>query len=89
MTAAFEAFLGKLKKLGVSITKEADLRERLAEVPHWQVAFHSLVANGKRIGIEFRISKNSTESHTLSQAFDDFHFPERTKTAFFANLVQL
>ena len=88
MTAAFEAFLGKLKMLGISITKEADLRERLAEVPHWQVAFHSLAANGKRIGIEFRSPKDTAEFPILSQVFDDFQFPERTKTAFFANLVQ-
>src|SRR5574343_322807 len=50
---SFEQVLDSLKKAGITISNEAELRERLAEAQRWRFAFQTLAANGKTIGICF------------------------------------
>ncbi|MGB8517169.1 MAG: hypothetical protein WCD45_04690 [Gallionella sp.] len=83
---SFEQFLDSLKKAGITISKEAELRERLAEVQLWRVAFQTLAANGKAIGIRFEDHTQGRNQAEIARAFNEFHFPENTKAIFSANL---
>ena len=49
----FEEFLDSIKKAGVEIINEQELRERLAEAQRWRYAFDTLAMNGRAIGIRF------------------------------------
>ena len=69
---SFDEFLDSLKRAGISITNEQEVRERLAEAQRWRYAFTTLAANGRSIGIRFEdqsAGKNSRRSVTLSAAF--------------------
>lgn len=83
---SYEQFLALLKRAGIVISREAELRERLAEVPLWQNAFQTLAANGKAIGISFEDQSQGRNQAEIERAFKEFHFPENTKAIFSANL---
>jgi hypothetical protein len=83
---SFEQFLDSLKKAGITISKEAELRERLAETQLWHFAFHTLAANGKAIGITFEDRMQGRNQAEIERAFNEFHFSEKTKALFSANL---
>lgn len=83
---SFEQFLDHLKRAGIVIYKEAELRERLAEVQLWRMAFQTLAANGKAIGISFEDHTQGRNQAEIERAFNEFHFPENTKAIFSANL---
>lgn len=83
---SFEQFLDSLKKAGITISKEAELRERLAEVQMWRVAFQTLAANGKSIGISFADMTQGRNQAEIARAFNAFHFPENTQAIFSASL---
>ena len=83
---SFEQFLDSLKKAGITISKEAELRERLAETQLWHFAFQTLAANGKAIGIRFEDHTQGRNQAEIERAFNRFHFPEKTRAIFSANL---
>lgn len=85
-TESFEQFLDSLKKAGISISNEAELRARLGEVQHWRYAFQTLAANGKTIGICFEDSSEGRNEAEIARAFNEFLFPEKTRAAFSASL---
>ena len=85
-TESFEQFLESLKKAGIIISNEAELRERLAEAQRWRYAFQTLAANGKVIGICFEDRSEGRNEAAISRAFSEFHFPEKTRAVFSANL---
>lgn len=83
---SFEHFLDSLKKAGITISNEAELRERLAEAQRWRFAFQTLAANGKIIGISFEDHSEGRNEAEISRAFNEFQFSEKTKAVFSANL---
>jgi hypothetical protein len=85
-TESFEQFIDSLKKAGITISKEAELRERLAEVERWRFAFQTLAANGKAIGICFEDRTQGRNKAEIERTFNEFHFSEMTKAIFSANL---
>ena len=85
-TESFEQFLDSLKNAGITISNEADLRERLAEAQRWRFAFQTLAANGKVIGICFEDHTEGRNEAAINRAFNDFQFSENTKAVFSANL---
>ncbi len=83
---SFEDFLDSLKKAGVEISNEQELRERLAEVQRWRYAFDILAMNGRSLGICFEnhgAGRNEAEIH---RAFTEFRFPENSEAVFAASL---
>ena len=85
-TESFAQFLDSLKKAGIAISKEAELRERLAEAQRWRYAFQTLAANGRTIGICFEDHSDGRNEAEISRAFHEFHFPEKTRAVLSANL---
>ena len=85
-TESFEQFLDSLKKAGITIFKEAELRERLAEAQRWRFAFQTLAANGKSIGVSFEDRTQGRNLAEIVRAFSEFQFPEKSKEVFLANL---
>ena len=83
---SFDQFLDSLKKAGITISNEAELRERLAEAQRWRFAFQTLAANGKVIGICFEDHSEGRNEAEISRAFNEFHVSEKTKAVFSANL---
>ncbi|MBU3697873.1 hypothetical protein [Dechloromonas sp.] len=83
---SFEQFLDSLKKAGITISNEAQLRERLAEAQRWRYAFQTLAANGKTIGICFEDHSNGSNEAAIEQAFNEFQLSEKSKAVFSANL---
>jgi alkyl hydroperoxide reductase subunit AhpC len=83
---SFEQFLDSLKKAGITISNEAELRERLAEAQRWRFAFQTLAANGKLIGINFEDQSAGRNEAEISRAFNEFQFSEKSKAVFSANL---
>jgi hypothetical protein len=83
---SFDSFLDSLKKAGITISNEAELRERLAEAQRWRYAFQTLAANGKIIGISFEDNSEGRNEAEINRAFNDFQFSEKTKAVFSASL---
>ena len=83
---SFEQFLDSLKKAGITISNEAELRERLAEAQRWRFAFQTLAANGKTIGICFEDHSEGLNGAEIDRAFNEFQFSEKTKAVFSASL---
>lgn len=83
---SFDQFLDSLKKAGVVISNEAELRERLAEAQRWRFAFATLASNGRPLGIRFEDSSGHVNQADIHRAFARFHFPESLETAFAASL---
>ncbi|HQU81078.1 MAG TPA: hypothetical protein PLU47_16620 [Azonexus sp.] len=85
-TESFDSFLDSLKKAGITISNEVELRERLAEAQRWRFAFQTLAANGKVIGISFEDHSDGRNEAEISRAFNEYQFSEKTKAVFSANL---
>ena len=85
-TESFELFLDSLKNAGITISNEADLRERLAEAQRWRFAFQTLAANGSVIGLCFKDHSNGRNEAEIDRAFHHFQVSEKTKAVFAANL---
>lgn len=83
---SFEQFLDTLKQAGIKISKEAELRERLAEVQRWRDAFQTLAANGKAIGVRFEDHSQGRNEAEIDRTFNEFQFSEQSKEVFFACL---
>jgi hypothetical protein len=83
---SFESFLDSLKKAGITISNEAELRERLAEAQRWRYAFQTLAANGKIIGFSFEDHSEGRNEEEIDRAFNEFQFSEKTKAVFSASL---
>ena len=83
---SFEQFLDSLKKSGIAISNEIQLRERLAEAQRWRYAFQTLAANGKVIGICFEDHSAGGNVAEIDRAFSEFQFSEKSKAVFSANL---
>ncbi len=83
---SFETFLDSLKKAGITISNEAELRERLAEAQRWRFAFQTLAANGKLLGIHFEDRSEGRNEAEIDRAFTEFQFSDRTKAVFSASL---
>lgn len=85
-TESFEEFLESLKKAGVAITNERELRERLAEAQRWRYAFATLATNGRPLGILFQDPAEKVNEDEIHRTFMQFDFPESTEAAFAASL---
>ncbi len=83
---SFEEFLELLKRAGIEITNEPELRERLAESHRWRYAFKILAANGRQIGIRFGEASRGCNAAEIARAFAEFAFPEGVQTVFSAAL---
>jgi hypothetical protein len=83
---SFEQFLDSLKKAGITISNETELRERLAEAQRWRFAFQTLAANGKLLGISFEDHSEGRNEAEINRAFNDFQFSENSKAVFSASL---
>ena len=75
---SFEQFLDSLKKAGISISNEAQLRERLAEAQRWRYAFQTLAANGKSIGICFEDHSDGSNQAEIERAFVEFQLDRKS-----------
>jgi len=82
----FEEFLDSIKKAGVEIINEQELRERLAEAQRWRYAFDTLAMNGRAIGIRFADRGASHNEAEIHRAFAAFQFPEKSEALFTASL---
>lgn len=83
---SFEQFLDSLKKAGVSISNEAQLRERLAEAQRWRYAFQTLAANGKSLGISFADQSSGSNQCEIERTLAEFHFSDKGRAVFAASL---
>ncbi len=83
---SFEQFLDSLKRAGITISNEAELRERLAEAQRWRFAFQTLAANGKSIGISFAETAEGRNDAEIERAFNEFSLSDRTRAVFSASL---
>lgn len=81
----FVEFLNSLKKAGVEIINEQELRERLAEAQRWRYAFDTLAMNGRAIGIRFA-DRGGHDEAEIHRAFTAFQFPEKSEEIFNASL---
>ena len=83
---SFEEFLESLKKAGIDIIKESEVRERLSEVRRWRDAFNTIASNGSRIGILFKSRDGAINQAEIHRTFKDFQFPEKSEALFAASL---
>ncbi len=83
---SFEEFLDSLKKAGIEIIKESEVRERLAEVQRWRDAFTTIASNGSRRGILFKSRDGRINQAEIHRTFTEFQFPEQTEALFAASL---
>lgn len=83
---SFDEFLDSLKRAGISITNEEEVRERLAEAQRWRYAFTTLAANGRAIGIRFQDMSAGRNQAQILGALARFQFPERLQAVFAASL---
>lgn len=83
---SFDEFLDSLKKAGVAISNERELRERLAEAQRWRFAFSTLASNGRPLGIRFQDHSAGGNEAQIRRTFADFQFPESIEAAFSASL---
>lgn len=83
-TESFDEFLSSLKRLGIVISNELELRERLAEARRWRYAFTTLANNGRSLGIRFE-NRNADDT-AIRNTLARFHFPEPTQASLTAAL---
>jgi hypothetical protein len=83
---SFDGFLDSLKRAGIAIINERELRQRLAEAQRWRFAFATLAANGGSLGIQFVNYRAGANDAQIWNAFDRFDFPTQLQAAFVANL---
>jgi hypothetical protein len=82
---SFVEFLNSLKRAGVVISNEGELRERLAEARRWRYAFSTLASNGRPLGIRFK-DDGAGDRDGIHGAFARFQFPKSMEAAFAASL---
>jgi hypothetical protein len=83
---SFDEFLDSLKRAGVSISNEQELRERLAEVQYWRYAFMTLAANGRSLGIRFEAAGQGSDEAQIRQTLNQYRMPENTESILTASL---
>lgn len=83
---SFEEFLDSLKAAGITITREEELRERLAEAQAWRYAFMTLAANGRSIGIRFQGEDATLDEEQVYRTLAAYQFPESSQQVFAASL---
>jgi hypothetical protein len=83
---SFDGFLDSLKRAGIAIINERELRQRLAEAQRWRFAFATLAANGGSLGIRFVNYRAGANDAQIWNTFDRFDFPTQLQAAFAANL---
>jgi hypothetical protein len=83
---SFEDFLESLKRAGIAISNERELRERLAEAQRWKFAFATLAANGRTLGIRFVNRREGANDAQIWNTFARFDFPTELQAAFAASL---
>lgn len=83
---SFDEFLDSLKRAGVVISNERELRERLAEAQRWRYAFATLASNGHSLGIRFKDESAGAAQESIRSTFAQFQFPESMEVAFAASL---
>lgn len=83
---SFEDFLESLKRAGIAISNERELRERLAEAQRWKFAFATLAANGRPLGIQFVNRREGANDAQIWNTFARFDFPTELQAAFAASL---
>lgn len=86
LSDSFDQFLDGLKRAGVRIHRESELRERLAEAQRWHYAFATLAANGESIGIRFEANDGNWNEAAIRRTFSEFLFPDPSPTEFVARL---
>jgi len=79
---SFAEFLESLKRAGIAITNEPELRARLAEAQRWRFAFATLAANGKTLGIRFVNRREGANDAQIWNTFAQFDFPTQLQAAF-------
>ncbi len=84
---SFTEFLDLLKRAGIEITNERELRERLAESHRWRFAFKTLAANGRQLGICFGDRSAGSNAAEIRRAFTEFAFPDSVQSVFAASLA--
>lgn len=84
---SFESFLNSLKAAGITITREEELRERLAEAQIWRYAFMTLAANGRSIGIRFQGQEQQVDAELVRRTLAEYQFPESSQQVFAASLA--
>lgn len=77
-TESYDEFLNSLKRLGIKISNELELRERMAEeTRRWRAAFATLVSNGQSLGIRFEKTNSDGNSEAaIRSTLSRFAFPE-------------
>lgn len=83
-TESFDEFLSSLKRLGIVINNELELRERLAEARGWRYAFTTLASHGRSLGIRFE-NRNADDA-AIRNTLARFEFPEQTQSSLTAAL---
>jgi hypothetical protein len=83
---SFGEFLDSLKRAGIVISNERELRERMAEAQRWRYAFATLASNGRSLGILFKDESAGAFPESIHRAFTRFRFPESMEAAFAASL---
>jgi hypothetical protein len=83
---SFDDFLELLKRAGITIINERELRERLAEAKRWRFAFATLAANGKSLGIQFVNHRAGANDAQIWNTFARFNFPTQLQASFAENL---
>ncbi len=83
-TESFDEFLSSLKRLGIVISNELELRERLSEARRWRYAFATLANNGRSLGIRFE-NRNADDT-AIRNTLARFDFPEPTQASLTAVL---
>ena len=83
---SFDEFLESLKRAGIAIFNEEEVRERLAEAQRWRYAFATLAANGRTLGIRFEDRSEGRNEAQINSALARFQFPEPLQAVFAASL---
>jgi hypothetical protein len=83
-TESFDEFLNSLKRLGIVISNELEVRERLAEARRWRYAFTTLANNGRSLGIRFENS--NADDTAIRNTLARFEFPEPAQASLTAAL---
>jgi hypothetical protein len=83
---SFDEFLDSLKRAGITIINEVELRARLAEAQRWRFAFATLAANGKSLGIQFVNRREGANDAQIWNTFARFNFPTQLQAAFAESL---
>ena len=83
-TESFDEFLSSLKRLGIVIRNELELRERMAEARRWRFAFATLASNGRSLGIRFE--NHNADDMAIRNTLARFEFPEPAQSSLTAAL---